>query len=54
MEIGTFVEYETGIAESGFGAVIDFEEETDTVTVMDEDDGRIWRGPLDRALPVGQ
>eukprot|EP01034_Spumella_vulgaris_P032841 gene32841-40538_t len=53
MRIGTHVEYATGIAESGFGTVIDFDNDTEIVTVMDDDDGSTWRGPLDHATPTG-
>ncbi|MBX9794328.1 MAG: hypothetical protein K2Y02_08540 [Burkholderiaceae bacterium] len=54
MEIGTHVEYETGIAESGVGIVIEFDEETETVTVKDDDDGSIWRGSIDHATRIGE
>lgn len=54
MEIGTHVEYQTGIAESGFGTVIRFDEDTEIVTVIDDDDGSTWCGPIDLATPTNQ
>ncbi len=54
MEPGTHVEYETGIAEYGIGFVTHFNEQTEMVTVTDEEDGSTWRGPLDRVTPTGE
>ena len=52
MEIGIKVEYETGIGAIGIGEVMEFDEETEMLTVRDSDDGSAWRGPFDRATIV--
>lgn len=52
MRIGTHVEYETGIAESSLGSVSDYNDETEIVTVKDDDDGSTWSGPVDRCNPL--
>jgi len=52
MELGTLVEYETGPGSSGIGFVSAYEEQTEIVTVVDEDDGSTWRGPLDKTSVV--
>lgn len=52
MQIGARVEYQTGNAAFGVGNVTGFELETDTVTVIDLDDGSTWTGPADRATPI--
>ncbi len=52
MHIGQRVEYATGIAESGISTVCRVNEETDLVTVKDEDDGSTWRGPADLVTPL--
>lgn len=54
MEPGTHVEYQTGIAEYGIGIVTNFDEETEMVTVTDDDDGTVWCGPADLATPTGK
>lgn len=54
MKLGTHVEYETGIAEYGIGFVSHFDEQTEMVTVTDEDDGSIWRGSADLVTPTGE
>jgi hypothetical protein len=52
MRIRTLVQYETGIAESGVGRVVDFDEETEIVTVQDVDDNSTWRGSVDHATII--
>lgn len=54
MELGTRVEYKTGIAEYGIGVVSHFDELTEIVTVTNEDDGSTWCGPADLADPTGE
>jgi len=52
MRTGIRVEYQTGYAESAYGVVLVYDEETDIVTVRDEDDYTVWSGPSDRAEPA--
>lgn len=52
MQIGIRVEYQTGAFESGNGIVTSFNDETDIVTVKDENDGTVWRGPADLATAL--
>ena len=47
MRIGTHVEYQTDPAQWGHGHVTEFNEMTEIVTVIDDDDGSMWRGPVD-------
>lgn len=54
MEHGIHVEYETGHGQSSYGCVQSFNEETEILTVRDDVDGTIWRGPAERATPTGQ
>lgn len=48
MREGTYVEYQTGHAEWGSGTVTKFDEQTQMLTVRD-DDGSEWIGPVDLA-----
>ena len=52
MQTGIRVEYQTGYAESAYGVVLAYDEETDVLTVRDEDDGTVWAGPSERAEPA--
>lgn len=45
---GQRVEYQTGWADFGIGIIVAIDAEREIVTVIDEDDGSKWRGPLDR------
>ncbi|MBK4736124.1 hypothetical protein [Noviherbaspirillum pedocola] len=47
------VAYEVGHAQYGYGRVLSRDEHTDMLTVLDEEDGSIWRGPADRCCAVG-
>lgn len=50
MREGTYVEYQTDHAQWGSGMVIKFDEQTELLTVLD-DDGSEWIGPADLATP---
>lgn len=52
MNIGNLVEYQTDVASWGIGRVVAYDEETEMVTVQDEDDGSTWRGPADYTTPT--
>ena len=56
MQIGSLVEYQTSTGEWGHGHVSDINEMTEIVTVIDEDDGSMWRGPVDftNVITVGE
>lgn len=54
MNIGTRVEYQTDIGEYALGTVIGFDEESEIVTVTDDDDGSTWSGPVDFATPTDE
>lgn len=43
------VEYQVGRGESGIGHVIAIDEDSEQITVRDEDDGSIWTGSMDHA-----
>lgn len=49
MKIGTRVEYHTAPGCSGFGRITAIDEESEVITVKDEDDGSNWTGPMDKA-----
>lgn len=52
MRVGQVVEYQTGLGEWGTGSVVDFNEELDLLTVVDDEDGSTWHGPADRATVI--
>jgi hypothetical protein len=52
MNIGDRIEYQVGIASWGIGRVVGYDENTEIVTVEDEDDGTTWRGLADHTEPV--
>lgn len=52
MRVGQVVEYQTGLGEWGTGSVVDFNEELDLLTVVDDEDGSKWHGPADRATVI--
>lgn len=54
MNIKSQVAYQTGIAEFGIGEVIAYNQDTEIVTVVDEDDGSTWRGPVDLTTPINE
>lgn len=50
MNIGQVVEYATGFVDGGIGTVVHVDELTDTLTVIDLEDGTRWRGSADHAF----
>jgi hypothetical protein len=52
MNIGDLVEYQVDLCSWGIGRVVAYDEETEVVTVRDEDDGTTWHGLADHALLV--
>jgi hypothetical protein len=44
LEVGQRIEFATGRCDSGIGLVTVYNEETEMVTVVDEDDGTVWTG----------
>lgn len=52
MLAGRRVEYETGWAEVSIGVVVAVDSAREVVTVIDEDDGTEWHGPMDRVTPI--
>jgi len=49
MKVGQVVDYQTGWGEYGVGEVAEIDEATAQITVVDQDDGTKWHGPMDRA-----
>lgn len=47
MNVGDVIECQVDVASWGIGRVIAYDDETELVTVQDEDDGTNWRGPAD-------
>lgn len=54
MQIPSRIAYQTGIVEFGIGEAIAYDAATEIVTVIDEDDGTIWRGPVDLTSQANQ
>jgi len=54
MKVGDRVEYQVDVASWGIGRVVSHDEDTEIVTVMDEDDGTMWRGLADHTEPAGE
>lgn len=52
MKPGDRVEFQTGPGSYGTGAVMAYDEETETVTVRDDDDGTLWCGPEEKTSPA--
>lgn len=52
MKVGNPIEYQVGIASWGIGHVVAYDENTEIVTVKDEDDGTAWRGLADQTEPA--
>lgn len=52
MKIGGLVEYQVDFASWGIGRVVAYDDDTEIVTVKDEDDGTTWRGLADHTEPA--
>jgi hypothetical protein len=50
MKNGERVSYQTSPGEYGIGIVTEIDVETEEVVVVDEDDGTVWRGPVDKTV----
>ncbi len=52
MKVGDMVEYQVDVASWGIGRVVAYHEDTEIVTVQDEDDGSTWQGLVDFTEPA--
>lgn len=52
MKVGNLVQYQVDVASWGIGHVVAYDEDTEIVTVKDEDDGTVWRGLADYTAQV--
>jgi hypothetical protein len=53
MKPNDLVEFQTAAGSFGTGRVVEYDEETEVVTVRDVDDGSLWRGPEEMTSPAG-
>ncbi len=49
MEVGQIVEFETDLGSAGEGRITAIDHETETITVVDLQDGSVWTGSMDKA-----